>query len=138
MEIGIKVNNVIPFLRVEVRSIYLESASTTTITHRKNEPKIASDGDFEGVQILNHTAPSHTTHLHSLPLVPSYNGVESVELISQPGSRERVFAARNATISTVCGKMRFSAYILSVNLPSPGFNHFNRLFCYMVELLCGR
>ena len=128
---------------VEVRLIYLE-----TCKHNRHPPgrrprgrrcgappqapqkmrsKIAAAGHFEGVQLLNHSAPTGTTHVHLLPMVPSYNAVESIELNSQPGSRGRVFTAPNASISTHCRKMRFSAYILWHTSPSPGFNRFKRL-----------
>lgn len=67
---------------------------------QKMRSKIAAAGHFEGVQLLNHSAPTHNTHVHLLPMIPSNNGVESIELNSQPGSRGRVFTAPNATIST--------------------------------------
>ena len=100
---------------VEVRLIYLETckhnrhpphpAPARPAHHRasstqKMRSKIAAAGHFEGVQLLNHSAPTHNTHVHLLPMVPSNNGVESIELNSQPGSRGRVFTAPNATIST--------------------------------------
>ena len=54
---------------------------------RRKVPKIAAACHFEGVQLLNHSAPTRTTHVHLLPMVPSYNGIESIELNSQRGSR---------------------------------------------------
>ena len=76
--------------------------------HRKrHEPKIAADGAFGGVQLLNYRALPHITHVHSLSIHPTCNGMQSIELNLQTGSRECMFTARNESISASCRKMRF-------------------------------
>ena len=91
--------------------------------HRKrHEPKIAADGAFGGVQLLNYRALPHITHVHSLSIHPTCNGMQPIELNLQTGSRECMFTARNESISASCRKMRFFANNFSDIQPRPGFN----------------
>ena len=81
------------------------------------EPKIPLGGAFGGVHRLIHSALPHILRVHSLPIPPSYNGVQSIEVNLQPASRERMFPAQNAPISATCRKMRFFTNNFS-NIPS--------------------
>ena len=69
-------------------------------TTAKMSPKSPPGGaDFEGAYLLTHSVLSHISHVRSLVILPSYNSIQSIELNLQAGSRERGFAAQNASIS---------------------------------------
>lgn len=76
-----------------------DAMTTADDHHHEDEPKIAADGAVGGAYLLSHSGLPHITHVRSLPTLPSYNGVKSIELKLQAGSRERGFAAENASIS---------------------------------------